>query len=227
MCVDEAFKPQNLRHGGPPPSMADCTTIRDEKTAEGRVRETKCGRGSVTIHTLMTAKSSATHFESHISTDWVDAGGRTVQHAEGGGIMDWVGPCPAGMKADQIEFQPPLSSGVVRPADVEAPPSAKTIAASDLQWARRPSEADMAMYYPARGRELAKSASIQIRCELQLDGTLGACALQAEAPAGYGFGDASRRIARLFQVQMTADLQAQVRGGGLAVTVPMTWTLPR
>jgi hypothetical protein len=130
------------------------------------------------------------------------------------------------LKTNQIQFQQPLGSAAARRANAEAPPSAKTVEASDLQWARRPADADMAMYFPLRGKELSKSASTRVRCELHQDGTLGACALQGETPVGYGFGDASLRVVKLYQAQMTADLLAGVRNGGIAVTVPLSWTPP-
>ena len=224
ICVDGAFKAQDLHRGGPTPTMAGCTFIRYEKTADGSVFESKCQRGGLTIHAVRTSKETATHSESYSSIDSDDAGAGTARHITIRTSTDWVGACPPGMKTNQIQFQPPLGSAAAGRANADAPPPAKTVEATDLEWVRRPSEPDMAMYFPLRGKELSKSASTRVRCVLHQDGTLGACALQGETPVGYGFGDASLRVAKLYQAQMTAELLAGVRNGGIAVTVPLSWT---
>jgi protein TonB len=88
-------------------------------------------------------------------------------------------------------------------------------------WLARPSAAEIAIFYPERAlvRELPGSARLD--CTVRQDGSL-ACSVQAESPAGYGFGEAALGIAQSFR--MAPNLTDGSATEGRQVLVPIFFT---
>jgi protein TonB len=70
--------------------------------------------------------------------------------------------------------------------------------------------------------ELGKTGRVTLNCTVTSKGTLADCSAQ-ENPAGYGFGDASIRISKLFKMKpQQADGQS-VEGGKFSTVI--VWQL--
>ncbi|MBW3558189.1 MAG: energy transducer TonB [Proteobacteria bacterium] len=90
-----------------------------------------------------------------------------------------------------------------------------------LEWASRPSGADLARLYPDRAREGGVSGQANVLCTVRANGSLDGCRSLFEAPAGYGFGEATRLLAqRRFRLHPVGETEA-----GKAVWVSMVWRL--
>ena len=64
----------------------------------------------------------------------------------------------------------------------------------------------MAGYYPALAQKLNISGRVSIQCIVDAVGTLNTCTVVSEDPPGYGFGEATLKLTRLFRVRpMTID----------------------
>jgi TonB family protein len=88
---------------------------------------------------------------------------------------------------------------------------------------RHPSDGDVANVYPIGARRLGVSGRAEMACQVAADGKLRDCKVVSEEPAGFGFGDATLRLARYFQV-----LPKSVPGGpeGAQVTIPFRFVMP-
>ena len=63
-----------------------------------------------------------------------------------------------------------------------------------------PSEAMLGYFYPPGGPYPRQAGHASARCKAKADGTLADCVLEAESPAGSGFGEALLRMARFTPV---------------------------
>jgi protein TonB len=92
------------------------------------------------------------------------------------------------------------------PVAVDPPPSPPTPGVlTGITWLRQPNGNDYARFYPDRARDRDQEGSVTIECVVNAGGHLS-CTVVSENPAGWGFGDATLRIAREFQVAaQTAD----------------------
>ncbi len=89
-------------------------------------------------------------------------------------------------------------------------------------WVRRPSADDVTSVYPIGAQRLGLSGKAEMACQVDADGKLGDCKVVSEEPAGFGFGDATLRLARYFQVRPKS-----VPGGpeGAQVTIPVRFVM--
>lgn len=86
------------------------------------------------------------------------------------------------------------------------------------RWLERPSGADIARAYPAGAAARSVSGRASMACSVQADGSLTACRVLRETPAGEGFGEATRSLAPRFRMSPPET-------PGASVTIPMAWNL--
>lgn len=73
---------------------------------------------------------------------------------------------------------------------------------STVQWARRPSGADMIAVFPPRAMRQAREGRAVLQCTVDGMGLLQDCAIATEEPKGFGFGDAAMQLRDKFQVAL-------------------------
>lgn len=82
-------------------------------------------------------------------------------------------------------------------------------------WTQRPGGEDMARYYPEAARAAGvTSAKVLIDCGITADGRLENCLVRSEDPVQYGFGEATIKLARHFQMA-PADRDGKKTAGGV------------
>lgn len=102
---------------------------------------------------------------------------------------------PTGEKVSiSFEFQAPTLKGASA-STLNQPP----VPAEAVNWERRPAGPQMARYYPDLAERMNKNGVTAIQCQVMDDLRLSNCSLSAEAPAGFGFGDASLKLAIFFK----------------------------
>lgn len=110
------------------------------------------------------------------------------------------------------------------PIAVDPPPSPPTPSVlTGVTWLSQPNGADYARYYPERAQEREVEGSATVSCIVGADGRLS-CTITSEEPPGYGFGEATLRIARQFRVA-PATRDGQPTSGG-RITRRIRWQLP-
>jgi TonB family protein len=88
-------------------------------------------------------------------------------------------------------------------------------------WATLPDGASLADRYPERAQRMGVSGRAKIRCTAAEDGALNGCEVLEEFPRGFGFGDATLRIAHFFRLRATDQYGLSV--AGRQVVIPMRW----
>jgi protein TonB len=102
---------------------------------------------------------------------------------------------------------------------VEDAPPAPTIL-TNATFLERPNARDFTRYYPERALARGQGGRVVLDCLVGATGRLS-CRVESEEPAGWGFGEASRRAAEHFRVApATADGRPTSDG---RLRVPMTW----
>jgi TonB family protein len=92
-------------------------------------------------------------------------------------------------------------------------------------WARRPTYAESAEYYPKAAQDQGLEGRARIACAVTGDGSLQRCTVVEETPPGAGFGQASLSMAPLFRMRpLTVDGRS-VEGGN--VIIPIRFVLPQ
>ncbi len=91
-------------------------------------------------------------------------------------------------------------------------------------WIRRPSGNDVASLFPRAAIQKGLSGKATIVCRILVNGRLTACAVVEETPLGMGFGEATVRLAPLFQMAPTTADGKSVEGG--TVRIPLVWNAP-
>lgn len=105
---------------------------------------------------------------------------------------------------------PPLPTGSLDPAQV--------------RWLIKPSSQDFANYYPRVAFTRAVEGAAVIECVVNAELRLADCAVIAELPPGYAFGEAALKLGKLFKLPAPAD------GGelpvGRPIRIPIRFGLP-
>ena len=86
-------------------------------------------------------------------------------------------------------------------------------------WMEQPTPAQVAGAYPAKAQRSLAAGQGVIDCIASADGGLADCVIQAETPAGMGFGAAALRLAPHFKLHPVSRQGRSVRGAKLTVTV--------
>ncbi|WP_395647560.1 energy transducer TonB [Terricaulis sp.] len=126
--------------------------------------------------------------------------------------------------AQKVDPGPPLNSGSQAfPVAVDPPPAPPTLSVlTNPFWVERPDAGDFARNYPQRALDENVDGRAILDCLVAPDGRL-ACMVVTEEPEGYGFGEASLRVARSFRMAPLTRDGAPTAGG--RVRVPIRWQL--
>jgi hypothetical protein len=90
---------------------------------------------------------------------------------------------------------------------------------SAAHWAHLPNGAQIASLYPSEAAKTKLSGYALVHCQVRSSGDLENCEALVEHPAGFGFGDATVRVAQYFK------LAAGAYGPDASVDVPFSWNL--
>lgn len=109
-----------------------------------------------------------------------------------------------------------------------APAVAQTV------WTAAPTAADMAAAYPAKAKAEGVGGAVELMCTVSRSGSMSACDVLGEAPRGYGFGAAARRLAQQTvkaagvakdtEVRVPITFSAELAKGGVATVKTPMWT---
>jgi protein TonB len=133
-------------------------------------------------------------------------------------MMQIVNPDPT---AEAVVTDIPMT--ISPPPPVLPPPAPPQITAADF--IERPDGNAFSRYYPSRAQERDKNGLVRVRCAVNASGRLVSCTILSEEPSGWGFGDATVRMAqREFRVR-PQTVNGQPTDGG-TITFPVRWRLP-
>lgn len=90
---------------------------------------------------------------------------------------------------------------------------------TQVRWRRQPSQMDVVLAYPVKAVNGGVTGTAVINCFVTSVGTLTACKVVSETPAGMGFGDAAIDLSSSYVLAPTTDKGESVAGGVIAVPV--------
>lgn len=114
----------------------------------------------------------------------------------------------------------PMIPQVLTPS--EPPPTPMVIA--NPGWLARPGAAEMSRAYPPLALRRGLSGSATLACAVLANGAVSGCAVEAETPAGAGFGKAALALTRYFRLRPRTENGAAV--GGAMVKIPIRFVIP-
>lgn len=101
-------------------------------------------------------------------------------------------------------------------------PGARAVAPSE--WLKRPGVDDFLAVFPEQARRQGISGRATLRCEVSARGTMQACIVVEETPAGFGYGAAALRLAPKFI--MSPPMQDGRPVPGFLVRIPIVFNVP-
>jgi TonB family protein len=119
----------------------------------------------------------------------------------------------------QFPDDPPPAAALGQPAPAPAP-----VSAGMPHWIQHPDGDDIARVYPSAGLRAGVGGHAVIVCRVTADGSMSACKLLSEEPAGMGFGEAALKLAPNFKLSATTSDGRSVEG--VTIKIPMTFAPP-
>jgi hypothetical protein len=89
-------------------------------------------------------------------------------------------------------------------------------------WLKRPTASDYDKYYPNRAARSEVGGRVKMRCTAKADGFMTDCTVLSEEPVGYGFGDASLKVSRFFQIYPKISGES---AEGAGIIIPLNWVI--
>ncbi|MES1156211.1 MAG: energy transducer TonB [Alphaproteobacteria bacterium] len=130
-------------------------------------------------------------------------------------------PPPPEMRVPPPDITAPPTPTPI-PVAVDPPPAPPSPILTGVTWTQRPNGADFSRFFPPRALDRGMEGTVTLDCLVSADGHIS-CTVASEDPPGWGFGDASLRISRLFRLApQTADGR-QTSGG--RIHVPIRWAV--
>ena len=102
-----------------------------------------------------------------------------------------------------------------------APAAAPLIPVPPPDWRRKPSAEILGQYFPFNAVKYGVAGEATMRCEIGLMGELNYCEVLSESPEGWGFGEATLKLAPSFL--MTAGVPSKPDGRRPEVVIPIHW----
>ncbi len=105
--------------------------------------------------------------------------------------------------------------------DTDTPPIGKP------RWTAIPQARDLATVLPAQAKAAGVlQASVVLQCSVAADGGLTACAVQAETPGDFGYGQAALTLASRFRVALWTEEGLPTIGGQLRLPIRFDYSAP-
>lgn len=117
-------------------------------------------------------------------------------------------PQPSGA-VEPVNGEPALPGAEDRPPNADITP---------MTVARRPSSEEVAQFYPRAALDAGLAGEGTVVCDVDVGGSLSACELKEESPAGHGFGQAAMQVAPMLLMRPATLNGVPVPG---RVTIPI------
>ena len=112
---------------------------------------------------------------------------------------------------------PPAADAAPAPAARNPLPPERLCVVTGAEWVRRPSRAERkALHPPGAARRPGQAV---LECAIRPDGTLDACGVITEAPAGAGFGQAALALAPMHRMRPNTATGENVGGCSTRLSV--------
>ncbi len=108
--------------------------------------------------------------------------------------------------------------------NVSAPSSNSQRTIANPHWISRPNRDDISRYYPERAQRTETEGAARMSCLFTAKGTLAACSVLDETPAGMGFGDAALKMSKLFAVRPLMPDGSPVEGARVDVSISFNFS---
>lgn len=103
------------------------------------------------------------------------------------------------------------------------PPPPTVTVIRNAEWAVRPSGEDFARYFPEGAQRAGQGGHATLSCVVTVEGRLSPCEVVEETPPGLGFGEASLKMAPLWQMRPKTVNGAPQES---TVRIPLTFATP-
>jgi TonB family protein len=119
----------------------------------------------------------------------------------------------------------------VKPGSVKADASGATRISIPIRWAmfdnpdwiRRPNGDAFVRYFPSKALNAGISGRAVMTCRVEVDGSLSHCFITSETPLGFGFGEATLKLAQHFKMKAQTIDGRPVEGA--LVIIPIHWSV--
>ncbi|WP_310539281.1 TonB family protein [Phenylobacterium sp.] len=110
--------------------------------------------------------------------------------------------------------------GILAAASVASTP----LLLREALWKVRPTEVDLTRAYPEGPRLQRVGGRAEIECMVSTEGSLDACQVTSETPAGMGFGEAALKLTP--RMVLHPEDRAGASVAGRAIRIPIRWAPP-